>query len=161
MLFFHCIFPFSHYFLYNKVLNKWTCFYPTKIDDSTFEFKVTSFGFFFLGRINIKTNNPLKPYQQVYSGLNYLVNCEDATCECNAHLTVIPSQKGFDKYQPNIDIDMGYIKCPICDEAINETIKAVKFKIQDLKNPLLNNSIFEKSRLKNKFEFERKALFSK
>ena len=109
----------------NKILNKWTCFYPTKIDDSTFEFKVTSFGFFFLGRINIKTNNPLKPYQQVYSGLNYLVNCEDATCECNAHLTVIPSQKGFDKYQPNIDIDMGYIKCPICDEAINE-IESIK-----------------------------------
>ena len=57
--------------------------------------------------------------------MNYLVNCEDATCECNAHLTVIPSQKGFDKYQPNIDIDMGYIKCPICDEAINE-IESIK-----------------------------------
>jgi ubiquitin C len=109
----------------DKVLNKWTCCYSTKIEITTFEFKVASSGFFFLGRISLKTYNPLKAYQLVHSGLNYVVNCEDTACECNTQLTVIPSKQDFDKHQPNNDIDLGFLKCPICDETIND-IESIK-----------------------------------
>jgi hypothetical protein len=109
----------------DKVLNKWTCFYSTKIDNSSFEFKVTCSGLFFLGRITLKTYNPLKAYQLVHSGLNYVVNCEDTACECNTQLTVIRSKNDFDTHQPNNDIDLGFLKCPICDETIND-IESIK-----------------------------------
>lgn len=76
----------------DKLLNKWTIFFPKKRDNNFIEFELTSFSFAFLGSMDVGIDincerigfndfsDRFQPYQFIKPGLNYRVECGNNDC---------------------------------------------------------------------------------
>ena len=121
----------------DKILNKWSIHFPEEREKNKFEFELKSFSFGFLGKMNAgidvnskgisndKFNEKFKNYQFIYPGLNYRVKCEDFMCVGNTEVVI--SKRGFGTFQPNNEVDLGQLKCPICNKILTKmtSIEAV------------------------------------
>ena len=150
----------------HKILNKWSCYFPTKSDKNYLEFELNSFSFIFLAEMdmaidvscteisNTDFNNRFLNYQLIKPGLNYRISCEDTNCRGSTNLIVI--NRGIGVFRPNEDVDTNdeqtrLLSCPICNrlvENIGSIKNAILFQAEGSIDFRLDTSIHTGARLK-------------
>jgi len=103
--------------LQDKELNKWLVIDPKEIKSHTATFELRSFGFSFVGQMNLRNVGSASSSSYIIRpGLNYRAVCEDPSC---SELMII--NRGFGEFVPVSELDDEKLKCSKCSTILTSS----------------------------------------
>jgi hypothetical protein len=119
---------------HDSILNRWNVNFPVETMKTKILFEIKSYHYAFLGEWK---NHPLKP------GLNYLVKCETKNCSEPEFITNRGSSSSF---QPASDLSQ--IKCPACEEKIENFTSIIFFILKSSKGNIEFKSLYSRDQIR-------------